>query len=206
MMTRNFEGFASNSGAIIANSTTMPYKGNAKGRRWSMDLTDVERIRMAVPELKAVVPIFQSWGNATCRNGRYSYAGSALGAVPAFAEINEPKIYSGRFINEADEAQARIENIQEFMGVVQEFSETHADDDAEFAAPTEGAAGEDGEDGEGVEPARVLRGDSLADFIEWVRQRTDLDTVSEDGRAVTQMTVHSAKGLEFDCVFEHAIC
>ncbi len=107
MMTRNFEGFASNSGAIIANSTTMPYKGNAKGRRWSMDLTDVERIRMAVPELKAVVPIFQSWGNATCRNGRYSYAGSALGAVPAFAEINEPKIYSGRFINEADEAQAR---------------------------------------------------------------------------------------------------
>ncbi len=27
--------------------------------------------------------------------------------MPAFAEINEPKIYSGRFINEADEAQAR---------------------------------------------------------------------------------------------------
>ena len=48
---------------------------------------------------------------------------------------------------------------------------------------------------------RVLRGDSLADFIEWVRLRTDLDTVSEDGRAVTLMTVHSSKGLEFDCVF-----
>ena len=26
---------------------------------------------------------------------------------------------------------------------------------------------------------RVLRGDSLADFIEWVRLRTDLDTVAE---------------------------
>ena len=48
---------------------------------------------------------------------------------------------------------------------------------------------------------RVLRGDSLADFIEWVRLRTDLDTVAEDGRAVTLMTVHSSKGLEFDCVF-----
>ena len=47
----------------------------------------------------------------------------------------------------------------------------------------------------------MLRGDSLADFIEWVRLRTDLDTVTEDGNAVTLMTVHSSKGLEFDCVF-----
>ena len=95
-----------------------------------------------------------------------------------------------------DEARGRIENIQEFMGVVDEFSQTHEEDDAEFAAPTEGdaAAGD-------AEPVRVLRGDSLADFIEWVRLRTDLDTMGEDGKAVTLMTVHSSKGLEFDCVF-----
>ena len=48
---------------------------------------------------------------------------------------------------------------------------------------------------------RVLRGDSLADFLEWVRLRTDLDTMDEDGQAVTMMTVHASKGLEFDCVF-----
>ena len=95
-----------------------------------------------------------------------------------------------------DEARGRIENIQEFMGVVDEFSQTHEEDDAEFAAPTEGdaVAGD-------AKPARVLRGDSLADFIEWVRLRTDLDTMGEDGKAVTLMTVHSSKGLEFDCVF-----
>ena len=95
-----------------------------------------------------------------------------------------------------DEARGRIENIQEFMGVVDEFSQTHEEGDAEFAAPTEGdaVAGD-------AEPARVLRGDSLADFIEWVRLRTDLDTMGEDGKAVTLMTVHSSKGLEFDCVF-----
>ena len=95
-----------------------------------------------------------------------------------------------------DEARGRIENIQEFMGVVDEFSQTHEEDDAEFAAPTEGdaVAGD-------TEPVRVLRGDSLADFIEWVRLRTDLDTMGEDGKAVTLMTVHSSKGLEFDCVF-----
>ena len=94
-----------------------------------------------------------------------------------------------------DEARGRIENIKEFLGVVDEFVETHDDDDAEFAAPTAG------EVEEGEEPARVLRGDSLADFIEWVRLRTDLDAASDDGHAVTLMTVHSSKGLEFDCVF-----
>ncbi len=93
-----------------------------------------------------------------------------------------------------DEARGRIENIQEFLGVVDEFVQTHDEDDADFAAPT---VGED----ESAEPVRVLRGDSLADFIEWVRLRTDLDTVTEDGQAVTLMTVHSSKGLEFDCVW-----
>lgn len=93
-----------------------------------------------------------------------------------------------------DEARGRIENIQEFLGVVDEFTETHDVEDADYAAPT---AGEDA----GGEPVRVLRGDSLADFIEWVRLRTDMDMVAEDGQAVTLMTVHSSKGLEFDCVW-----
>ncbi|RDC46149.1 DNA helicase UvrD [Adlercreutzia equolifaciens subsp. celatus] len=93
-----------------------------------------------------------------------------------------------------DEARGRVENIQEFLGVVDEFVQTHDAEESDFAAPT---VGED----ETAEPVRVLRGDSLADFIEWVRLRTDLDTVTEDGQAVTLMTVHSSKGLEFDCVW-----
>lgn len=93
-----------------------------------------------------------------------------------------------------DEARGRVENIQEFLGVVDEFVQTHDAEESDFAAPT---VGED----ESAEPVRVLRGDSLADFIEWVRLRTDLDAVTEDGQAVTLMTVHSSKGLEFDCVW-----
>ncbi|MBQ9021827.1 MAG: UvrD-helicase domain-containing protein [Eggerthellaceae bacterium] len=92
-----------------------------------------------------------------------------------------------------DEARSRIENIKEFLGVVDEFSETHNQDEVAFAGPTEFK-----EEGE---PVRVLRGDSLADFIEWVALRTDLDTMTDDGQAVTLMTIHSAKGLEFDVVF-----
>ncbi len=114
-----------------------------------------------------------------------------------------------------DEARGRIENVKEFLGVVDEYVETHEDEDeaavaheragqsdagqiadAEvfFAAPTTGEEAEE-------EPTRMLSANSLADFIEWVTLRTDLDTVSADNTAVTLMTVHASKGLEFDCVF-----
>ena len=110
-----------------------------------------------------------------------------------------------------DEALGRIENIKEFLGVVDEFADTHDDEESFFMPPTAEQAepaDQQDEDQSGQEsqsqenqPVRVLRGDSLADFIEWVRLRTDLDTMAEDGHAVTLMTVHSSKGLEFDCVF-----
>ncbi len=109
-----------------------------------------------------------------------------------------------------DEALSRVENIKEFLGVVDEFSQTHDDEDVSPASPAfaDKPAGEVffaapavGEDVGEAEPVRVLRGNSLADFVEWVRLRTDLDTMAEDGHAVTLMTVHSSKGLEFDCVF-----
>ncbi len=107
-----------------------------------------------------------------------------------------------------DEAQSRIENIKEFLGVVDEFTDTHEDEDAVFEAPT-ASLREDGSlagdlfagSFEEAPAVRVLRGDSLADFVEWVRLRTDLDSAADDGMAVTLMTVHSSKGLEFDCVF-----
>ncbi|MBE6465805.1 ATP-dependent helicase [Denitrobacterium detoxificans] len=97
-----------------------------------------------------------------------------------------------------DESRGRAENIKEFLGVVDEFAATHDDSDAQFAAPV---AGGEGAEQLGEEPVRVLSGNSLSDFIEWVTLRTDLDTMSDDGTAVTLMTVHAAKGLEFDYVF-----
>ena len=107
------------------------------------------------------------------------------------AVVDKSGLITALELENTDEAQGRIENIKEFLGVVDEFVETHDDDDALYEAP------QPGED----EPVRVLHGNSLADFLEWVRLRTDLDSVSEDGSAVTLMTVHSAKGLEFNVVF-----
>ena len=98
--------------------------------------------------------------------------------------------------NPSEDSQSRIENIQEFFGVVDEYRETHEDADALFEAPK---VGED--QSAETPPVRVFEADSLSDFVEWVTLRTDMDTMAEDGAAVALMTIHSAKGLEFDCVF-----
>ena len=41
----------------------------------------------------------------------------------------------------------------------------------------------------------------LSDFLEEVSLLTDIDKWNDSGEAITLMTVHSAKGLEFDCVY-----
>ena len=136
------------------------------------------------------------------------------------------------------EAEGRMENIQEFMGVAAEFEETHDDiegtlesleelraagmegvpEDASLAvegaaAPRVSAAGVAG----AAEPAGVpaaaiaaqeiertygpLACKALPALMEWLALRSDLDSLAGQTQAVTMMTVHSAKGLEFPVVF-----
>lgn len=97
----------------------------------------------------------------------------------------------------SDDAVGRIENIQELFGVVDEYAQTHDDADALFEPPT----AEDAPEADDEPPVRTFQANSLPDFVEWVTLRTDMDTVAEDGEAITMMTIHAAKGLEFDCVF-----
>ena len=68
------------------------------------------------------------------------------------------------------EADSRVENIQEFFSVVEEFGKTSEDT-------------------------------SLRAFLEQVALVTDIDSYDQNEPAVTLMTLHSAKGLEFPMVF-----
>ena len=109
------------------------------------------------------------------------------------------------------EADARIENIREFFGVAQEFDETH-DNVAEtleslrqlreagalesapgFAAPAS------------MQEPEVARpqvaAEKLPALMEWLALRSDLDGLAGQSSAITMMTIHSAKGLEFPVVF-----
>ena len=164
------------------------------GREMDMPFIEAAELAIVDPELRASTR--QSVASFVgLINEARTYGGDLRKIIEAV--IDKSGLIGALQAENTDEARGRIENIQEFLGVVDEFVDTHDDEDADYAAPT--AEGND--EAADAAPARVLRGDSLADFIEWVRLRTDLDTVAEDGNAVTLMTVHSSKGLEFDCVF-----
>ncbi|WP_302154086.1 ATP-dependent helicase [uncultured Enorma sp.] len=154
------------------------------------------------------------------------------------------------------EAEGRVENIQEFLGVAAEFEESHDDIEGTLESLEElraagladltlgdspegtgdigwGAGGNvpfpsanasvDGLPvGAAMAPAPqpispVPSGGSapgeiertygplacaaLPALLEWLALRSDLDALAGESRAITMMTVHSAKGLEFPAVF-----
>ena len=128
----------------------------------------------------------------------------------------------------SDEADGRIENIKEFMGVAAEFDETHDDVTSTLESleqlraagaldaaggegtPGAGAAGTDAAAGAPVPAAPApatdpalppVAAEKLPAFLEWLALRSDLDSLAGQTSAVTMMTVHAAKGLEFPVVF-----
>lgn len=101
LLRKNFDGFATNSGILFPGSTTMPYKGHAKGRYWQTDITDIKRMRELFPQLETVTS--QSVErNISFRNGSHAYSGQVWGVEQSFKDVMLPYIESGRFINEAD--------------------------------------------------------------------------------------------------------
>ena len=106
MLMQNFDGFATNSGAIFSQRTTKPYKGYQKGRWWDLDVTDIERIRLNFPEFETVTELLNN-GGVRFESDRYSYSGTAMGVAPEFNDVMTPVIYSGRFINENDMSRKR---------------------------------------------------------------------------------------------------
>lgn len=123
------------------------------------------------------------------------YAGDLRKVIEAI--VDKAGLIRALEAENSDDAAGRIENIQELFGVVDEYAQTHDDADALFEPPT----AEDAPEADDEPPVRTFQANSLPDFVEWVTLRTDMDTVAEDGEAITMMTIHAAKGLEFDCVF-----
>ncbi|MGE4273000.1 MAG: DNA helicase PcrA [Desulfitobacterium sp.] len=87
--------------------------------------------------------------------------------------------------DKSPEAEARLENIREFLSVTAEYDEKA--DQYEETVEAEGME-------EAVRPG-------LAGFLEQVSLVAQIDTLDQGDEAVVMMTIHSAKGLEFPVVF-----
>lgn len=101
LLEQNFSGFSTNAAMVWAQPTSKAYKGFRKGRMWTMDYNDVARIRRSVPELDVVTPLLFSNGSIACFDDRKATVGVS-GAMPDYRYVNEPKMYYGRYLDEAD--------------------------------------------------------------------------------------------------------
>ena len=104
MLNKNFEGFATNSAFVWSQQTSKAYKGFRKGRWWSMDLKDIERLRQRVPELDVIAPVvFMPWNaSSTAYHEDSKVTINVQGVTPEYADVVGPKLYYGRFINDMD--------------------------------------------------------------------------------------------------------
>ena len=101
MLENEFAGFATNSALIWSQPTTKPYKGFRKGRQWEMVYKDVNRLKAQVPELNIVTPMVSRWGNSAVYGDKRNSCHMS-GVMPEYAQVMEPKIVYGRYLNDVD--------------------------------------------------------------------------------------------------------
>lgn len=109
---KRFERVAMNSLFTWGQSTSKPYAGFKTGRKLQLKLSDVTVLQNRIPEIQYIAPrnargVFGSTPGLVVR-GQKSSNYNVYGDFPIFTKIATKNIYDGgRFINEADMAQAR---------------------------------------------------------------------------------------------------
>ena len=106
MLSRNFEGFATNSAIVWEQPTTLPYHGYKKGRRWNLVSDDVERLRHQVQGLDIISPVLSNWGSIAVA-GDHRIVCNMKGLLPEYAQVEAPVIRYGRFLDPMDIMQRR---------------------------------------------------------------------------------------------------
>ena len=106
LLSKNFEGFATNTMVLITSNTSKPWKGMKEGRYWSLTRKDVERLQLLMPELDVVAPIVSEWGKTAQHKGNTSNV-IVKGISGNYHKIEEPILKYGRMISDTDVEQER---------------------------------------------------------------------------------------------------
>jgi putative ABC transport system permease protein len=107
-MMKGIDGFATNSCFMGSSTTSLPYKGFQKGRKWSIHNKDLDILLESVPEIECLSPIL--WGRRSTNNVVYkenSGSYNVRGLHSNYIEIEQQRMAYGRFINEIDIIQSR---------------------------------------------------------------------------------------------------
>lgn len=104
-LRHQFEGFATNSGFVIANKTAEPYRGYRKGRWWALEVSDVDLVA-GISGVEMATPSTAQWGKTAVYEGN-KYTCSVRGLYPNYEQLEHQEMAYGRFINDVDISERR---------------------------------------------------------------------------------------------------
>lgn len=101
MMQSNFDGFAQNSYMAYPTATTKAYGGFQVGRQWNFEKKDLRLLHRHLPEADVITPLLMQWGKGVEFRDRKMFC-TIKGVAPEYSVIENPKLSSGRYIQDID--------------------------------------------------------------------------------------------------------
>lgn len=161
--------------------------------------TDIPQLAKAMPRLMSFYDLIRKFrdrldGNDMSLAEYFEFVQDESGIIQEIIEQREREQH--------EEVKDRVETLKEHLSAVVEFE---AQLEADRNSINDTGAGVSFSENEAIymdddTPAADLRG-KLERYIESISLYVDKDTVADEDEAVRLMTIHSAKGLEFDYVF-----
>ncbi len=155
----------------------------AQGKTWDEVLQNLSAVEGLTPRVHKSLSAFYAW--LTKLRGKQC----EMTVHEILERVLEDTGYVAALEAErTPEAQARLENIEEFFSVIEDFNE-NADQRQEILE-------------DGADPAPATEAQSpLAAFLDSIELVTNLDAWDQGTNVLTLMTLHTAKGLEFPIVY-----
>lgn len=170
-------------------------EAEALGKTWEEALQNLPNIQGLTPKAQKSLSAFYSWLTKLRKRQ------SEMTIHEILERILEDTGYVSALESErTPEAQARLENIEEFFSVIEDFlenedqrSQREGKRSARQSGDAESSASGSLPDGEGAQS-------QLMAFLDSIELVTDLDAWDQGTNVLTLMTLHTAKGLEFPIV------
>ncbi|MFH0984533.1 MAG: UvrD-helicase domain-containing protein [Candidatus Omnitrophota bacterium] len=160
----------------------------AQGKSWDEVLLDLPKVQGLTPKVQKSLGAFYAWLTKLRQKQQTMTVHEVLERI-----LEDTGYVAALEAERTPEAQARLENIEEFFSVIEDFMERFSDiQKGEFSSSPVQA--QDGvTEGEAKQSA-------LASFLDSIELVTDLDAWDQGTNVLTLMTLHTAKGLEFPIV------
>jgi len=167
---------------------------SAQGRTWEEVFQDLSNIQGLTPKVQKSLGSFYAWLSKLRKKQNDMTIHEILERI-----LEDTGYVAALEAERTPEAQARLENIEEFYSVIEDFVERFVEDqnnESVFAPGPDTVAPSVSSNENESEGKRS----QLASFLDSIELVTDLDAWDQGTNVLTLMTLHTAKGLEFPVV------